>query len=316
MRPVFRILTILILTMLICTAVYKVLQKGLKKYNNHTDVRLSEILEKKTNYDLLFIGSSRTHTSINPRIIDSVTHLKSYNAGVEGGNLLEFKMIFDGYLISHPAPRCLVLTIDLYSFNIKRPFFNYTQYFNYLNNPVIDSSMNANRHNTFILKYFPVSMLTDYDDYLKGNAVKGLLNKGREIKDGEFQYGGYLSNTNKGIDAASKEDLPETTLKIDADAIAFLSQIISTCKERKIKLIFTYAPEYNFKLQNRFINKSNVFEKICQVANRDSILFLRHDSLPLCKSPDLFANFGHLNSIGASEYSVFLANELKSYLNL
>lgn len=312
-----KILLIIILTGLVCSISFVTFKRGLKNYNNHSTERLDEMFNKHTRYDMLFIGSSRTHTSINPAIVDSILKLNSYNAGVEGGNLLEFKMTLNAYLYNHPAPQYLVLTLDLGSFNLARPFFNYTKYFDFLDNPVIDTTLSKNGHNTNIYKLIPLISITDYDDYSKGNAIKGLLNRGgKEILNGDYQYKGYLSNTLKGInnttDIVYKSDVHD--IAISDTAKKYLDDIITICRQKRIKIIFTYAPEYNFELQKRVKNSTHFFELVTQTAAKNNIPYFRDDSLSMCSNPKLFANIGHVNTPGALEYSLVLANNIKKLL--
>ena len=282
---------------------------GLHKYNNHSTERLTEILENNTYYDILFIGSSRTHTTINPKIIDSICKVSSYNAGIDGGNLFEFKMIYNAFLQNHPSPGLLVLTIDLSSFNLQKKFFNYTQYFPFLNNKVVDSSLSNNGHNTMPQKIFPFLSITDFDDYSRGNAIKGLTGAGTQIAPGEFQYKGYLSNTNSFISSINTLKTPGQIV-VSEDAIKDLRDILETCKKNNTRLIFTYAPEFNFELQKQVSNSKQIFEMISGIAKENNIEYLRGDSLDICRNPKLFANFGHLNTKGAAEYSEILAKDL------
>lgn len=310
MKPLTKILLIIFLNIILCQLAFIYLNKGLVKYNNHSTIRLNEIFNSNTNYDILFIGSSRTHTGINPRIIDSICNASSYNAGVEGGNLLEFKMTYEAYLQNHPAPKVLVLSIDFSSFNLKRKFFNYTQYFPYLKNRVIDSTLNHNGYNTTLQKFIPFISITDFDDYSKGNAVKGLTGKGgKQIPDGEFQYKGYLSNSNKIITAEDTGKMIHT-IDFNKEAIQYLNDIIYLCNKNKTKPVFTYAPEYNFGIRKQFINCPEFFSLVEKTAQNNAIPFLRHDSLSICKNPKMFANTMHLNTLGAEEYSGILADQL------
>ena len=306
-----KITLILLFCLLVSGVSYMILKKGLNEYKIHTNQRLTEILKNKTKYDILFIGSSRTHTGINPKIVDSILNCSSYNAGVEGGNLLEFKMTFDAYLINHPPPKYLVLTLDLYSFNLKRPFFNYTNYLDFLDNKIIDSTLCANGHNTTLFKIVPFAKITEYDDFSKGNAIKALMHKGNEIGLGEFQYKGYLSNTSLGININTVTVPKNIKYPVSDTAIEYLKDIIKTCIERKIKLLFTYAPEYKFELQKNTLNKQEIFEEINAISKANSIPFYRDDSLSICDNPMLFANPGHLNTPGATTYSLILGNRLK-----
>jgi hypothetical protein len=172
---------------------------GYQNYYVHRESRLKEIFVSDTRYDIVFIGSSRTHTSINPEIVDSITGCSSYNAGVEGGNLLEFLMTFKGYLVHHPSPKLLVLTIDANSFSLQRKFFNYLQYFTVLENRVVDSTLSSNGVNTFIPKYLPVMRLVKYDEMTRSQVINGLRGA-KELQKNQFDYKGYLSNTDNCTD--------------------------------------------------------------------------------------------------------------------
>ena len=121
--PIKRILVSCILAYIICLLSFLIIKKEIDRYKKHTTSRLTEIFCNKTNYDVLFLGSSRTHLIINPAIIDSICKVNSYNAGMEGANLYEFDMVLKAYLENHPSPQWLVLTIDLHSFTTLRKRF-------------------------------------------------------------------------------------------------------------------------------------------------------------------------------------------------
>ena len=309
MKPIPRILVVLFLAFIFCEISFRFIKRGLLKYNNHSTARLTEILEKNTHYDILFIGSSRTHTTINPKLIDSICKVSSYNAGIDGGNLFEFRMTYEAFLQNHPSPKLLVLTIDLSSFNLQRKFFNYTQYFPFLNNKIVDSALSHNGHNTLPQKIIPFLGITDFDDYSRGNAIKGLTGKGGTRIGGDCQYKGYLSNTDKSI---SLKDTSKTTFQIavSGEAIKDLEHILEICKKNNTKIIFTYAPEFNFELQKHTSNSKQILAMISQIAKENNLKYLRHDSLNICRNPKLFASVGHVNTKGAEEYSKILAKQL------
>jgi hypothetical protein len=313
MRPIISIIIVIIASAIISQVIYILLNKGLKKYYCHTNTRLEEITQKNTPYDLLLIGSSRVHLSINPAIIDSICNVNSYNAGSEGGKMTVFKMIIDGYLIHHPAPKTLVLAIDLNSLS-RFAIYNYPQYYPFLKNKVVYNTLLDNGYRVDLIKWFPFLGLTDLDDYSKGNAVKGLLGRGgTEIPDGDFEYKGYLSNGEAYIRKEEKRIKPQK-VELSDTAISYLHDIIDTCKARDIKLIFVYAPEYNFNLQKRVTNANEILKTITQITYQNNIPFLRDDSTALCKDPKLFANNGHLNKIGARAYSYILGEQLRPFI--
>ncbi len=312
MKPIQRIIAVIVLAAILCQLSFVLMKYGIDKYEATRKDKLSELLLKSTNYDLLFIGSSRTHLTVNPRIIDSVCGVNSYNAGIEGGNLFEFNMMLQAYLENHPAPKWMVLTLDLHSFVSDYNFFEHIQYFSFTKNKVIHQYLNRNGHPTLQLKLFPFLELTEYDDNTKGYFIKGLLGQSR-IPAGDFQYKGYLSNTQQQIVAAGS---PVKLQKIEMSESRkkFLADILTTCKKNNINLVFTYAPEYKQLLQAAYTNRSEVFEYINTVAAESNIPFFRDDSLSICNDPTLFVNAGHLNRKGADLYSIILAGQLKKVI--
>jgi hypothetical protein len=311
MNPIKKLIIIISLTAICCSFFNSFIQKGLKKYSVHTNERLSELFNKKTPHDIIFIGSSRTHLSINPAVIDSICKINSYNFGIEGGNLLEFYYLFKAYLENHPLPRCLVLTLDLNSFNLKRKFLNHTIYLNYINNKVVREMLNENGHNTTPFKLIPFILLTEQDDYAKGNAFKGYRGV-TDIPNGESAYKGFITNSENIVTAngITEFKLPSSE-EIDTLGLYYLNRIVTICRVKNIKLVFTYAPEFEFELQQSCINTKQIFEIINRIAINNHIDYLRDDSLEICKNPNLFANIAHLNKPGANIYSMILANELK-----
>jgi hypothetical protein len=313
MNPIKKLIIIILLAV-ICSSFFNFfVQKGLKKYSRHTNERLTELFDNNAYHDIIFIGSSRTHTDINPKIVDSICRVNSYNFGIEGGNLFEFYYVFKSYFKNHPPPRMIVLTLDLYSFDLKRKFFNHTIYFNYTDNPAVKEMLDSNGYNTNRYKLIPFLLLTEQDDYAKGNALKG-YNGITDIPDGESTYKGFMTNSENTIDVAANAAAIKFIAAegIDTLAINYLKEIVAVCKQKNIKLIFAYSPEFKFGLQQSCSNTKQVFDIINKIANDNHIQYLRNDSLAMCKDPKLFANTGHLNRFGANAYSILLADELKN----
>jgi hypothetical protein len=309
MRARYKIPGILFLGITLCQVFFIIYEKGDSRFNLHKKERLTELFLNRTNHDLLFVGSSRTHTDIDPRIIDSLCHVDSYNAGVEGGNLLEFYYTYRAYLVNHPAPRCLVLGLDLGSFDLRRRFFNYTIYLNYIKNPVIGHMLSDNGHAVALCKWLPFLALTDLDDYSKGNALAGLMGA-TEILPGDYQYKGFLSNTTNIVHPESAPMEPVRQVLVEPEALGYLKGIVSSTERTGTRLIFVYGPEYKHALRASCTNAAAVFGVIDQFAAAAHIPNLRNDSLDICGEPTLFANPGHLNKQGAQVYSRILGAAL------
>jgi hypothetical protein len=310
MQPIPRIACILALAALLCQGAYLLFDKGYTRYYDHRAGRLSELLEKNTRHDVLFIGSSRTYVHINPRIIDSVCQTDSYNAGLNGGNLFEFQLLLSAYLLHHPPPVYLVLTLDIPSFDLPRDFFSTTPYIGFTHNRTIASAMKKNGFPVAWYSVLPFLQLTAYDDEEKHNALAGLKGD-RAIPPERFQYKGFLSNNANVLGPKDTLPVPIQYKEISDSSLLYLDHIVDLCRANKIKLILTYAPEYHFKLQERYSDRRQVFDTLSAMAVQHQLPYWRHDSLAICTDPALFANVGHLNQRGADVYSVILGRLLR-----
>lgn len=313
MNSTFRIALTFIIAMLVCTFSYSYYENMLSKYQVHNNERLTELLVKNTYYDVLFLGSSRTHFDINPSIIDSICHVSSYNAGIEGGDMYEFEMILKSYLLKHPPPKYLFLNIDMHSFTGDFKLFNYPLFYPYFNNNEIIKRYLLNNNYLSDAKIFlPFLRIADYDDNTKGLIIKSILGQ-IEISEGEFQSKGYISNTDVNILQATNT-LSNSTLLVNSHKVDCLDSIIKICNESKIKLILTYLPEYLKLYQKATINRVEIFDIVEQRIKSNKLIFLRDDDIELCFNPKFFANITHLNKEGAIFYSNYLANNLKLIL--
>lgn len=288
----------------------KIISKGAKKFHLHNYQKLQTIFDSNNYYDIVFIGSSRTHNSINPRIIDSLTGLSTFNAGFDGAGLPEFKMIFEGYLSKHPPPRKIVLTLDADSFDEIYKFFNYNMYLFFLKHEVVDTTLSGNGFPPLRYKMFPFLRLTEMDDFAKRKAIAGLSGQD-ELHERSFQYKGYVSNGNTCIYPGLDSIYEKENYRIDPTSVAMLNSMINVCKEKKIELILTYAPEYNYRLQGYIGNFNEIIDMVASTAAKNRLVFFREDRLEMCREKCFFANYGHLNTAGATEYSILLGRRLK-----
>jgi hypothetical protein len=237
--------------------------------------------------------------------------MKTYNAGEDGAVIYESKKRLEGYLVNHPAPACVVLAIDARSLDSRKKFFFPLQYFDVLQNRVVQESFEEQpEFKMGFIRQLPFMRVIYYDDYAKKRALSGLFHNTELNQANQFSYKGYISNgyacTDTVLSYASKQNQAE----IDPEGLGFLNSIIDTCKARKIKLVLTYAPEYKFRFQESISNFKTFTNKIKSIADQAGISYYRDDSLSICNEPCLFANYGHLNTPGAIAYSKILGNRL------
>ena len=311
MKLYVRIILILVISFLTLTLLNKAYQVGHTKFYQHETKRITALLNKDVNYDMLFIGSSRMHVHYNIQIIDSITKLTSYNFGVEGGNLLETNLWLQVYLQSHKAPKAIVLDIPVFAFDIEhRPFFNPTIYFPYLNNDIIYSTI-AKYKKIGLYQYLPFLELMEVDDYNKFNALKGLGGTKEELAS-HFSYNGYADNGDNILKPSTNPPRDTTTYKITEAGINLFNAIIDSCLKKNIKLILSYSPEY---FDTDYSNRKDFFSLINNAALKNNLPFFDFRNAPICHDSTLFANPGHLNKYGADVFSRDIGRKIQQLVN-
>lgn len=302
-----RSLYILICLYVISLLMYYAFEKGYKYYFVDKTKRMTELFEKSTDYDVIFIGSSRVHLHVNPKIFDSITHLRSYNAGMEGANISEYKMVLDAYLVNHPSPKYIVLNIEPVSLNMDRILFHPSDYFPYFSNKQIECSFSNYGYPVFLYNCFPQLKFTGFDDYDKGNSIKGLLKKHESTN--EYSYQGFLSNGMDTIIDAKPEIASTGILSIAENSFSILQEMIDTCRHKNIKLIFTHSAEYMQINEKKYSNYESLMDSLLTISKANNIVYLRHDTIGMCTQKKYFKNVGHLNKSGADTYTKVLADD-------
>jgi hypothetical protein len=310
MTSLVKIAVTLVLGLLLSAGFSVLLERGQASFYVHKYSRMKELFARQTAYDILFIGSSRTHTTINPQVIDSITGFNTYNAGAEGGNLYEFKLTLDGYLESHAAPRMVVISIDVHSLRLSnRKIFFPIQYFWVLQNrKIADAIRSSGEYRYLYIRHLEFLRQIYYSDYMKSLALRGLLGQNELEYTGFAEWKGYATNGMTCADTTLQYDLYEE--EMNQEAVYMLQAMIDTCKKRNIRVELNYLPEYKGKLQATIANFSHFTKIVADVALANNLNFVRDDTLTMCHNHCFFANYGHVNTVGANEYSMILGKRL------
>ena len=310
-RQPFKFLTIVAVSVLIVMTGGLFLKKGYYKFVQHKTHRLNELLAGHTPYNVIYLGSSRTHTTIDPGIIDSLLHIRSFNAGVEGGRMPELEMMLNAYLQNHPPPQYLVLTVDAdFIAHGKATIFYPIQYFDYAQNKAVKKVLEADGYHMGLYQRLPFLQVASWDDMTRSYALKGW--SGKTDIDGAYDRQGYLSN---GSVSLADPVVPKTLIDTDGFSRAKSSflNIISTCRQSSIGLIFTYAPQYN-PGDTSGIEGLVTYRYADSLSRAENIPFLKHQLLPMCSDRLLFANVGHVNQAGGRIYGPILADALRQIM--
>ncbi len=297
-----------LVTVVILTLAGIPVRNGYKTYFVAEQQKLNSIINGRDSFDLLFVGSSRTYYHINPRIMDSVLGVNSFNAGIDGARLPEISMMFKTYMQRPVPPECVVVDLSTTAFFISdNPIFNPSIYFPFLDNDIVYETLKPYKR-VSLLKLFPFLRITEWDDNIRQGAILGMTGKTEPLVP---LYKGHLASGNDTIQLPFKKHYKTTHWGVDQTGINYLQEIIDICREKKIKLAFTFSPVY--KMENETFNPE-FFSTIEKMATTNGIRFLNYGYLPMNNNHLIFRDEHHLNTTGAAIYSKLLANDLKELM--
>jgi len=305
-KPLTRIILALLAAAAASQLAFVVMSWGMQRYTAHLTDQFSELFHGRSRHELLFVGQSRAHSAVKPRVIDRILKVDSYNAGIDGASAAEFLTVLDGYLVHHPAPSRVVLMVDAGTLDLQRRLWNPLLYFPYLDNPVVRASVRSAGYSPALLRALPFLRMLDYDDYSRGNALKGLLGK-TELGPDAAPYKGYVDLRRGGMREARFVEQGAKT--ISPDGLSTLQSFMDACRVRGIQLVLVVPPLFT-GYHKQWTNSSQVLDLVTTLAERNHLEVWRHDRLELCQRAELFSDPGHLNDAGAELYSTLLAGQL------
>jgi len=310
-----KIFLIIVLTTLLCVCTALVWRYGFGHYYQYSFKKLDHIFADTTSDDILLLGNSFTFYGINPRPIDSVTGMKTYNVGLGGAEIAEMKFLLDSYIKHHPAPQYLVLQIHTSSL-IESDLNNLLVYLFHKKANVTDELLKANNLDPIgFRRLVPFYKFFYMDDFNRTNSLKGLLGINQGGKMAKF-YSGFLKMKSSVDKIPNFFELKAVRKNRDSTFIKgrkTLSEISKTCSDHNIKLIIVYPP-LPFSMENNEILSDEIHSQIAKAIPDRNYILLDYSTNKILHSPQYFVDNTHLNHTGITLFSEQLAMDLKNIM--
>lgn len=259
---------------------------------------MNYVYNDSTYHDLVINGNSRAWVQYNPKVLDSILNVNSYNLGIDGSNVNRQIIKFNKYVEKHGYPKYLIQNIDLFTME---PSFGYEreQYFPYFfyDRDLLNDVDNY-EHFTLMEKNIPgyryigfmqsVLSKLEYIPLYKGFGANESLWNGTllaEISDLDYSYDSALLN------------------KFDN----FLENVVL----HGTKVIFVYAPIYH-EVNTKCYNINEMHQLYQNIATKFEIPILDYNDIPMCYDTTYFYNATHLNRTGAELFTTKLAHDIDS----
>ena len=270
----------------------------LRTSNARVFAGLNYVYNDSTYHDIIINGNSRAWVQYNPKILDTILHVNSYNLGIDGSNMNRQIIKFNKYVEKHGYPKCIIQNIDLFTMN---PTHGYEreQYFPYF--------------------FYDRDLLNDVDKYenfsfvetnIPGYRYIGLIQSVLTKMEYISLYKGFEASESHW-DGSLLAEISEIDFNYDSVLFNDFCFFIEDVKRHATNVVFVYAPIYsgvNFKCCN--INE--MYKMYQDIAKKFDIPILDYSDIPMCYDTAYFYNATHLNRTGAELFTIKLAHDIDS----
>jgi hypothetical protein len=251
-----------------------------------------------TKFDLVILGSSRTHAAINP----DVASIPSYNFSFEGETFNQFYYKLRYLEELNKTPKYVILGTEYFQFawflddlnSLYRPFFPKAYFDDYKDSIFPDIIGYKNRKNTAFNHFMSKKFSNTFFPFINGvmNYVTG----------GTPKNNIYISHNGQYISHASAN--PNDSIVYDYRKNRLLEryfyEIIDYCKQKNIKLWLVMTPALSNTLKyypSEVVQSYN--ELITSMADNKNIFFYNYSTDTSYSIQD-FKDVSHLN-VGAAD---------------
>jgi len=248
--------------------------------------------------DILVFGSSRASHHYVPEVFERRLHETFFNTGKDGNYILSSYAILKS-VVKRYNPKLIILDIRAYDLgHIPSEYERLSQLLPYYQQyPEIREVIDLRGP---FEKLKQISSIYSYNSLIF-QIINGNLGL---IKAGETNLKGYVPLS--GTMTKEKIDIWDlNNTRIDENKIHALKDIISTCKQKNIDLVFVQSPSWLI-IQDSVCKK--IISDMCS-ENGIAYIDMSNDST-FIKRPDYFADMNHLNNTGAIVFSDMLVNKL------
>lgn len=267
---------------------------------------------KKDSSDVLIMGSSHANRHYIPEIFEKKLGITSYNAGVQGQQIIFITALQEMILKRH-KPKLIILNIDQdWMYESKEAYERladlHPYYWDYKTelDPVLSlntrfhtlkllfRSYQTNSSIVHVIKYF----LQPQEDF---NGYRPLYTKMDKPKPSDLSIVNFEIKT-------------EESQRIDSNFIIMFKDFINNTKKNNIGLIFVISPHISHSYGGK-VNRS--LELMKSIALKDNIPLIDFsNSKAFNEQYQLFNDPSHLNNDGAILFSNSLADILKEKIEL
>lgn len=263
----------------------------------------NNIYNQKLINDLVIMGSSRAMVHFNPRIMDSVLHVDSYNLGYNASSVNRQVERYRTYCrVQNHEPDIIIYSIDYMSLGLTKDFEREQFYPYFFYDRLLMEQFDKYQNFSFMEKYLPFwrycSCFFDFHFYevLSDSTERIKLYKGFKNKDSKW-------------DGTDLELIDKIKFIPNSETVEIFENYIHDVVSKGKKVIFVYSPAY-CELTAKMENIEEMYAYFNGIAEKYSIPVLDYLHDEICNDTCNFYNVTHLNKAGADMFTLHVARDI------
>lgn len=249
---------------------------------------------------VVIIGGSKVITDYNPEIMESVLKKSVFTVTADNSGI-SFQYAVADAILDRYKPDLLVLDmVEEYVFSEENDWINTLSPFYGQYNAVTEVINNeSDWKETLLMK----SNLYRYNTILPRILLRSIISRNHPLKSGY-----------KLRDRDFLEPIPDFSQQKPEPVIPYkknyLDKIVKKASEKGVKIVFTVSPVFRERAVD--IQSNSYLQSLSESLDVPLISDYRFDAVN--ERRDMFVDYLHLNTKGATIYSEHVANQLKDYL--
>lgn len=245
----------------------------------------------ETHFDYVVLGSSTGLTTLDTKLIDSLSGKKGLNSSMDDSSLSSHYLMLEYFYSIGKKTDRLILAVTPWDLANEKPVLNNNDYrfLTYVREDCVSGYYQNIEEGYFkklsLSKYFPIIGVSYYNTELFYPSLVALA---KPQKRNQFDDRGNYCYPNQGHPKKAKNKTVPLAFKNP-----YFDKIIAFCKTNKIELVLYQSPMYGTSVT---------------LENSNQVPFINHSDL--LTSPDLFYDNIHVNSVGreicSKEVAAFL----------
>lgn len=281
--------------------------QGLRHTQYYKFAVWNDMYNGKINADMIILGSSRGRRHFSTTILDSCLNLNTYALGFDGHYLLMDYYRYKVYREHNKAPKYIIQSVDLLSFNARKDLFNMEYFYPYMNDPLIREVTGKFEGMSVFDRYLP---LVRYDGTLVQKGLESYLGLKKETNRFEKGYNPLEKTWDGSLDTALVQNPGGIQAEFDEETMELFEAFLKETKAEGVKVILVMSPYY-YQGENYITNSDQVVAKFQALADKYDIPFLNYLGTDICYQKELFVNSQHMNRRGAEIFTRNLCADLK-----